>query len=150
MSVWAQKNTQWLQCNRQIWLSGWGNWAVSMYSYQLTSIDILLRYYLYNRNPCSWKDSLYIETGPSWNGHDLRQPFSLARFSSWKYIQWPFRYTIMVGYGWETSWSWQHWFNSLAPGRFQRNFRKVIFQLILVIDGWSISCKIVLKWLHWW
>ena len=25
--------------------------------------------------------------------------------------------------------------NSLAPGRFQRNFRKVIFQLILVIDG---------------
>ena len=38
-------------------------------------------------------------------------------------------------------------FNSLAPGRFQRNFRKVIFQLILVIDGWSISCKIVLKWM---
>ena len=34
--------------------------------------------------------------------------------------------------------------NSLAPGRFQRNFRKVIFQLILVIDGWS---KIVLKWM---
>ena len=39
------------------------------------------------------------------------------------------------------------WFNSLAPGRFQRNWRKVIFQLILVIDGWSISCKIVLKWM---
>ena len=38
-------------------------------------------------------------------------------------------------------------FNSLAPGRFQRNFRKVIFQLMLVIDGWSISCKIVLKWM---
>ena len=37
--------------------------------------------------------------------------------------------------------------NSLAPGRFQRNFSKVIFQLILVIDGWSISCKIVLKWM---
>ena len=34
--------------------------------------------------------------------------------------------------------------HSLAPGRFQRNFRKVIFQLILVIDGWS---KIVLKWM---
>ena len=40
-----------------------------------------------------------------------------------------------------------HPINSLAPGRFQRNFRKVIFQLILVIDGWSISCKIVLKWM---
>ena len=37
--------------------------------------------------------------------------------------------------------------NSLAPWRFQRNFRKVIFQLILVIGGWSISCKIVLKWM---
>ena len=37
--------------------------------------------------------------------------------------------------------------NSLAPKRFQRNCRKVIFQLNLVIDGWSISCKIVLKWM---
>ena len=37
--------------------------------------------------------------------------------------------------------------NSLAPGRVQRNFKKVIFQLILLIDGWSISCKIVLKWM---
>ena len=41
----------------------------------------------------------------------------------------------------------QLWVNSLAPGRFQRNSRKVIFQLILVIDGQSISCKIVLKWM---
>ena len=37
--------------------------------------------------------------------------------------------------------------NSLAPGKFQRNFRKVIFQLILVVDGWRIACKIVLKWM---
>ena len=37
---------------------------------------------------------------------------------------------------------------SLAPGRFQRNFRKVISQLIRVIDGWSISRKIVVKWMH--
>ena len=54
-------------------------------------------------------------------------------------------------------WHWPNWFdqilrsfthvNSLAPGRFQRKFRKVILQLILVIDGWSISCKIVLKWM---
>ena len=36
--------------------------------------------------------------------------------------------------------------NPLFPRGFQRNFRKVIFQLILVIDGWCISCKIVLKW----
>ena len=28
-----------------------------------------------------------------------------------------------------------------------RPIRKVIFQLIVMIDGWSISCKIVLKWM---
>ena len=38
-------------------------------------------------------------------------------------------------------------FNLLVPGRFRRNFRKVIFQLVLVIDGWRISCKTVLKWM---
>ena len=37
--------------------------------------------------------------------------------------------------------------NSLAPGRFQRHFRKVIFQLFFMIDGWRSSCKIVLKWM---
>ena len=36
--------------------------------------------------------------------------------------------------------------NSLSPGRFQRNFRKVIFQLILVIDGCDISNEIALRW----
>ena len=46
-----------------------------------------------------------------------------------------------------STFSCHHWINSLAPGRFQRNFRRVIFQLILVIDGWSISSKIVLKWI---
>ena len=35
----------------------------------------------------------------------------------------------------------------MAPGRFQIYLRKEIVQLILVIDGWSISCKIVLKWM---
>ena len=40
------------------------------------------------------------------------------------------------------------YFNSSAPGKFQRNLGKVIFQLILMIDGWSISCKIVLKWMQ--
>ena len=34
-------------------------------------------------------------------------------------------------------------FNSLAPRRFERNFRKVIFK---VIDVWGISCEIVLPW----
>ena len=40
-----------------------------------------------------------------------------------------------------------HCLNSLAPGRFQQNFRKVIFKLISVTDRWVISCKIALRWM---
>ena len=39
------------------------------------------------------------------------------------------------------------WINSLSPGKFQRNVRWVIFKLILVINGWVISCEIVLRWI---
>ena len=37
--------------------------------------------------------------------------------------------------------------NSLAPGKFELNFRHVIFKQILVIDGWDISCEIALIWM---
>ena len=37
--------------------------------------------------------------------------------------------------------------NSLAPGKFEWNFRYLIFQIISVIDGWSISCELALKWM---
>ena len=37
--------------------------------------------------------------------------------------------------------------NSLAPGKFEWNFIYVIFKLILVIDGWGISCEIALIWM---
>ena len=37
--------------------------------------------------------------------------------------------------------------NSLAPGKFEWNFRYLIFKQILVIDVWSISCEIALIWL---
>ena len=36
--------------------------------------------------------------------------------------------------------------NSLAPGKFEWNFRHVIFKQILVIDDWGISCEIALTW----
>ena len=36
--------------------------------------------------------------------------------------------------------------NTLAPERFKVNFRWVIFKLILVANGWSISCETVLIW----
>ena len=37
-------------------------------------------------------------------------------------------------------------FNLLAPRGFEINFRELIFKQILVIDGGSISCEIVLTW----
>ena len=37
--------------------------------------------------------------------------------------------------------------NSLAPGRFQINFRYVIFKLTSVNGGWGISYKIALRWM---
>ena len=38
-------------------------------------------------------------------------------------------------------------FNSLAPGKFEENFRYLIFQIISVIDGWVISCEFALWWM---
>ena len=39
------------------------------------------------------------------------------------------------------------WFNSLTLGRFQFNFRYVLFKLILVNGGWGISDEIALRWM---
>ena len=36
--------------------------------------------------------------------------------------------------------------NSLAPGKFEWNFRHIIFKQILVIDDWGISSEIALTW----
>ena len=37
--------------------------------------------------------------------------------------------------------------NSLAPGKFQSNFRCLILQIISVIDGWGLSCELSLRWM---
>ena len=49
-------------------------------------------------------------------------------------------------------WEWisnliPHSFNSLAPGKFEWNFRYVIFKQISMIDYWGISCEIALIWM---
>ena len=36
--------------------------------------------------------------------------------------------------------------NSLGPGRFKVNFRWVIFKLILMVNGWGISCETAFIW----
>ena len=38
-------------------------------------------------------------------------------------------------------------FNSLAQGKFEWNFRYVIFKQILGTDGWGIFCEISLTWM---
>ena len=41
-----------------------------------------------------------------------------------------------------------HWLlNSLAPGKFEWNFRNVIFKQILVTAGWGICYEIALIWM---
>ena len=40
-----------------------------------------------------------------------------------------------------------HCLNSLAPGKFEWNFRYIIFKRISVTDGWGISCEINLIWM---
>ena len=37
--------------------------------------------------------------------------------------------------------------NPLAPGKFEWNFRYLIFQIISVTDGWGISCELALRWI---
>ena len=39
------------------------------------------------------------------------------------------------------------WVNSLASGKFEWNFRYLIFQIISVIDGWVISCELASRWM---
>ena len=39
------------------------------------------------------------------------------------------------------------WVKSLAPGKFEWNFRHLIFQIISVLDGWGISCELALRWM---
>ena len=36
---------------------------------------------------------------------------------------------------------------SLAPGKFEWNFRYLILQIISVIDGWGISCELAFRWM---
>ena len=37
--------------------------------------------------------------------------------------------------------------NSLAPGKFEWNFRYLILQIISVIDGWVITYELAIRWM---
>ena len=61
-------------------------------------------------------------------------------------VLWPRDISILVNIGSGTYLN-QCWLNSLAPGKFEWNFRHVIFKQIWVIGGWGISCEIALVWM---
>ena len=70
-------------------------------------------------------------------------------------IIWVTHISIWIQASWymiQASWYMIHsliHFNSLAPGKFEWHFRYLIFQIIWVIDGWSISCEIALRSCRW-
>ena len=66
-------------------------------------------------------------------------PFPLMSSKCVNWLQ--FRYCILL------LWMNDSIFNSLAPGKFEWNFRYVIFKKISVIGGWGISCEIALIWM---
>ena len=56
------------------------------------------------------------------------------------------QYKIFHGQIHHTNSAWKKHSNSLAPGKFEWNFRHVIFKQILVTDGLGISCEMALIW----
>ena len=52
-----------------------------------------------------------------------------------------------MGTGWLLFIMGPFYFNSLAPAKFECNFRYVIFKQLLAIDGWGITCEIALIWM---
>ena len=73
----------------------------------------------------------------------LRTKYSIRiRWTPWLLMPWLLTWP---GHWHSDQWYWP--FNSLAPGKFEWNFRYVIFKWILVIDGWGISCEIALIWM---
>ena len=67
----------------------------------------------------------------------------------WYYLRWPLR-RVFADYH-LSGVCWFEWvilfFNSLAPRKFEWNFRYRSFKHISVIDGWGICCEIALIWM---
>ena len=80
--------------------------------------------------------------------------FDSSLLNRWRHLKWPtrcverWRYFVWKLFPFGARGIENKLDYSLADPRiFQRNFRKVIVKLILIIDGWCISCEITLGWL---
>ena len=87
----------------------------------------------------------------TWNSmeyHSQLKHFIIQLFNSIFYcINSTAQVTVLLSYDKRgTTLTWLVWLNSLAPGKFEWNFRYVIFKQILVIDGWGIAWEIALIW----
>ena len=47
----------------------------------------------------------------------------------------------------QQKYQWNQKWHPLAPGKFEWNFRYVIFKWIWMVDGWGTSCEIALIWM---
>ena len=93
------------------------------------------------------------ESQPCWQKWSIWVQFIIQLIFPWaKWLPFPLQY-FQMHYCENQCWpdSLMHicgtrvrWVNSLAPGKFEWNFRYVIFQGILLTDGWGISCEIAL------
>ena len=76
----------------------------------------------------------------------LLRVWLVVGISSWRIIC-MINTHIHIGLQQYTQSTTHQYLNSLVLGRFLWNFKLVFFKLILLIDGWDVSCEIVLRWM---
>ena len=102
----------------------------------------------------SWPDEILMTQATGHPGEWINIMKGIIRYSLFKSI------SIIAGMRWN-AWNYSvlksSWIsiagdiymciNSLAPGRFQINFRQVIFNRTFMNGGWGISYEIALRWM---
>ena len=105
-------------------------------SSEQTLVKYQSKYKHFHSQKCAWKCCLQ-------NGVHFVQA------SCCQSLLWIFQWPIWCLFNWlcwpATKKSSQ--LNSLAPGKFEWNFRYLILQIITVIYGWGISCEFTLRWM---
>ena len=115
-----------------------------------------------------WYTSTYIRAAPTPRWHAIIYFMPMTRYKWWKnhlispvclLIDRLTDFSACNMHSWLVGWFPAYaanpsnnyrvglWVNSLAPVKFEWNFRHVILKQILVIDGWGIYCEIALIWM---
>ena len=67
--------------------------------------------------------------------------------NSWNQFYWVLLETVSSRFNIQMCVISRSYFNSLAPRRYEWDFRWLIFELTLMISGWGVSCEIALWWM---